>query len=44
MHEETFALCRCCEFFFVMWFWHMVVAVPNTEKENNGPHQSPQLR
>ena len=43
MHEETFyALCRCCEF-CVMWFWRMVVAVLDTEKENNGPHQSPQL-
>ena len=30
-------------FFFEMWFWRMVFAVPNTEKENNGPHQSPQL-
>ena len=30
-------------FFFLMWFWRMVVAMPNTEKENNGPHQSPQL-
>ena len=29
--------------FFVMWFRRMVVTVPNTEKENNGPHQSPQL-
>ena len=27
-----------------MWFWHMDVAVPDTEKENTAPLQSPQLR
>ena len=43
MHEETFyAVYRCCEF-CVMWFWRMVVAVLDPEKENNGSHQSPQL-
>ena len=43
MHEETcYALSRCCEF-CVMWFWHMTVAVLDTEKENTGPLQSPQL-
>ena len=43
MHEETFyALCRCCKF-CVMWFWHMAVAVLDTEKENTVPLQSPQL-
>ena len=31
-----------CEF-CVMWFWRMVVAVLDTERENNGPLQSPQL-
>ena len=43
MHEETFyALCTCCEF-CVMRFWHMAVAVLDTEKENTDPLQSPQL-
>ena len=43
MHEETFyALCRCYEF-GVMWFWHMDVAILNTEEENTVPLQSPQL-
>ena len=43
MHEETFyALCICCEF-CVMWFWHVDVAVSDTEKENTVPLQSPQL-
>ena len=41
MHEETFyALCRCCKF-CVMWFWHMAVAVLDTEKENTVPLESP---
>ena len=43
MHEEIFyALCRCYEF-YVMWFWCMGVAVPDTEKEITVPLQCPQL-